>query len=82
MEDLTAVVFIGLAIVAAVKFVKGLVPNINGSWTILLSAVLGLLVALFDTHLGLDNITPAVGIMTGLGASGSITLARNLTSAE
>lgn len=76
--ELSAVAFIGLAIIGATQFLKHLMPNINGAWTIAVSVALGGLVALFDTEMGLDNITLAVGLATGLGASGAVSTARNV----
>lgn len=77
MED--AVVFIGLVIIGVTQAIKLLVPNVNGAVTIGVSVLVGLLVALLDEELGLNDITPALGIMTGLAAPGVITVARNVS---
>lgn len=82
METVSAVVFIGAAIIGTTQFIKFLAPNVNGAWTILVSAVLGALVAVFDTNIGVENITIANGIMIGLGSSGVVTVARNFNTSS
>lgn len=74
-----AVVFIGLVITGVTQAIKYLVTNVNGAVTIAVSALLGLLVSLVDVELGLNDVTPAVGLMTGLAASGVVTVARNVS---
>jgi len=76
METLSAVAFIGTIVVAGTQAVKLLVPQVNGAATILVAAILGLLVAAVDVHIGLNDISLALGVLTGLGASGVVTLRR------
>lgn len=79
METISAVVFIGTSIIAVTQFIKFLAPNVNGAWTILIAAGLGLLVSVIDTSIGVENVNIANGIMIGLSASGVVTVARNFS---
>lgn len=80
MEEVAVegIVFIGVAIIAVTQFIKFLAPNVSGAWTILVSAVVGLLVAMFDTQIGVTDLSIAEGIMAGFSASGVVTVARNI----
>mgnify|MGYP007027866204 CR=1 FL=1 len=78
--DLSSVVFIGLMVTGATQFIKLLAPKVNGAVTIAVATALGGVVALVDTQIGLDNISIALGLATGLSASGAVTLGRNLVS--
>lgn len=70
-----SVVFIGAAIIAATQVLKLLVPAVNGAVTIVVAALLGALVGGIDIHIGLDNISVAQGVLTGLAAVGVHTTA-------
>ncbi len=73
-----ATIFIPLAIIATVQFIKYLAPNVNGAWTILVAVALGALVGVFDTPLGVSDVSVATGIVLGLGAVGITTVANKL----
>lgn len=63
-------IFIVAVIAGITQFVKSLSPNINGSVTILIAMVVGVVVALVDTQIGLPDVSMAQGIMYGLGTAG------------
>lgn len=71
-------VFIGAVIIAVTQAIKFLAPNVSGAITILIAALLGLLVALVDTNIGVVDMTVAQGILTGLAAAGVHTVARQV----
>lgn len=73
-------VLIGAVIIAVVQFIKFFSPTVTGPVTIVVSAVIGVLIALLDTHIGVGDITVAQGLMTGLAASGVITAAAKVNS--
>ena len=73
-----ASLFIGTAVVAVTQFVKSLVPRIQGPATILLAAIVGLLVAVIDTHIGVQDISIATGILAGLSGAGIVTVAQKV----
>lgn len=73
-----AAVFLGAVIIAATQFVKFLAPNVNGAWTVLVAAGLGLLLALVDKEIGVTDITVAQGILLGLAAVGVHSTARQI----
>lgn len=70
MELVQASLFIPLLIVAATQIVKMFVPKVNGAITIIVALVLGVVVALLDTHIGIADITIAQGIIFALEAVG------------
>jgi hypothetical protein len=73
-----SVVFIGAVIIAVTAAIKDLAPKVSGWVTIFIAALLGLLVALLDTHIGIADISVAQGILTGLSAAGVHTVARQI----
>lgn len=64
--------FIGAVIAGITQFVKLIAPKVNGALTIAVAALVGVLVALLDTEVGVVDITVAQGIMIALGAVGVI----------
>lgn len=70
--------FIGAVIIAATQFVKSLVPEVNGAITIGIAVVVGIVVALLDTQIGVVNISVAQGILIALAAVGVHTTARQI----
>lgn len=75
-----SVVFIGTVIVAVVELIKYYVPKVTGPFTIAVAALVGLVVALLDTHIGVVDITPAQGILTGLSAAGVVAVAAKINT--
>lgn len=79
MDAVTGVVFIGAVIVGVTQFFKLLGgKNYWGAAVIVAAVVIGILVALFDTHIGVQDITVAQGVMIALGASGTVTVAEKI----
>jgi len=74
MELVQASFFIPLLIVAVVEMVKMAFKQVNGWLTIVVAFVVGILVALVDTHIGVQDITVAQGIVYALGAIGISTV--------
>lgn len=70
-----AAIFIPLMIVAVTQMVKMFVPAISGGWTLIVAFVVGALIALFDTTIGVVNITVAQGLLLALEAVGISTVA-------
>jgi hypothetical protein len=70
-----AALFIPLIIVALTQILKMALPQITGFVTILVAFVVGLVVALVDTSIGVTDITIAQGLVLALGAIGISTLA-------
>lgn len=70
-----AIVFIPLIIVAITQMIKMLFPQINGFLTIAVAFVVGVLVAVVDTNIGVQDITIAQGLVYALGAIGITTVA-------
>ncbi len=66
--------FIGLVIISITQMVKMALPRVTGWITILVAFVVGVLVAVFDAHIGLADITIAQGIQSALAAIGGTTL--------
>ena len=67
--------FIMLLIVAVTQIVKMFFPQINGKLTVALAIVVGVLVALVDVPIGVEDISIATGIQLSLGAVGISALA-------
>lgn len=73
METVQASLFIPLLIVAVVQLVKMALPTVKGWFTVIVALVVGIVVALIDTNIGVQNITVAQGIVYALGAIGITT---------
>ena len=78
MEPVSTVAFIGLAIIAVTEAIKQVAPGVNGAVTIVVSVLVGIVIALIDGLLGLPDITIAEGIMAALSASGVVTVAKKV----
>lgn len=68
-------IFIGLIVVAVTQAIKYVAPQVSGIITMLVACVVGALVAVVDTNIGVVDITVAQGIMIALGGVGAHTLA-------
>lgn len=68
-------VFIGAVIIAATQAVKYVAPKVNGVVTIIVAALIGALVGLIDTNIGVVNVSVAQGVMIALAAVGVTTVA-------
>lgn len=73
-----SVLFIGTIIIAITEAIRLLVPKVNGAVTIGVAVLVGLVVALVDTQIGIADITVAQGILTGLSAAGVTTLVKKV----
>lgn len=79
MEALSSVVIVGLIVVGVVDAVKDLSPRVHGFITVVVAALVGLLWAVVDGHLGfVPDLTIAQGISAGLVASGAAGLAKKV----
>lgn len=76
MELVSATLFVPFLIIAATQVIKMFVPKVNGGVTILVALVLGVLVALVDTHIGVTDISIAVGLVLA-GAAVGISVTAN-----
>lgn len=70
MELVDATVFLPLVIVAATQMVKMAVPKLPAWVTIAVAFLLGIVVALVDTAIGIKDISIANGILVALTAIG------------
>lgn len=70
MELVQASLFIPLLIVAVTQLVKMALPTVTGWFTVVVALLVGIGVALVDTHIGVQDITVAQGIVYALGAIG------------
>jgi type III secretory pathway component EscS len=75
-----SVLFIGAIIIAVTQALKILWPKvITGAVTIIVALIVGIAVALLDTHIGVQDITVAQGILIALAAVGVHTTASKNT---
>lgn len=73
------VVFIGAAIVGLTQLVKLLSEkNWKSAVTIGLAVLVGIIVALVDTEIGVVDLTVAQGIMAAFAAAGVVTTAQKI----
>lgn len=75
MELVQAALFIPLLILAVTQLIKMAVPAVKGWVTIVVAFVIGVVVALLDTHIGVADISIAQGLVFALGAIGLSTVA-------
>lgn len=74
MELVQASLFIPLLIVAITQLIKMALPAVVGWLTVIVALLVGIVVALIDTNIGVQNITIAQGIVYALGAIGITTV--------
>lgn len=67
---MTEIAFIGLIIIAITQAIKTWIPQVSGGITILVAIIVGVVVALLDTHIGLADISVVNGVTIALGAVG------------
>lgn len=73
METITGIVFIGTVIAGITQFIKLATPEwFSGKYTIVVAVLVGIIVALVDTHIGVQDISVASGIMIALGTTGTV----------
>lgn len=73
-----SVVLIGAVIIAITQAVKFVAPKVSGAITIIVAVLVGILVALLDTHIGVADITVAQGIIIALASVGVHTTAKQI----
>ena len=78
METITGALFVGTVVIAVTEFIKHLNPNVKGALTIAIAAAVGLVVALVDVQIGVENLSVAQGILTGLSAAGIVAVAQKI----
>lgn len=71
-------IFIGAAIIAVTEAIKDVAPKVHGWVSVAVAALIGLLVAAFDAELGIASLTLAEGILAGLAAAGTVTVAKKV----
>jgi hypothetical protein len=74
MELVQASLFIPLLIVAITQLVKMAVPTVVGWLTVVVALLVGIVVALVDVNIGVQDITVAQGVVYALGAIGLSTV--------
>jgi hypothetical protein len=67
MNQVSAGIIIPLLIIAITQIIKMFVPRVNGAVTIVVALIIGVLIALLDTHIGVADITIAQGLVLALG---------------
>lgn len=73
--EIDAIVFIGAVIAGATQVIKLALPSrVTGLVTPLVAVALGALVAVFDTSLGVTEITLAQGLMASFGTVGVVSV--------
>lgn len=70
-----AAIFIPFVIVAVTQVVKMALPQVTGYVTVLLALALGVVVALVDTSIGVENVSVAQGLVLAGSAVGISALA-------
>jgi hypothetical protein len=71
--EVNAVLFIGTLIAGITQFIKAVFPKvISGEYTIVVALVVGILVAIIDTQIGVPDVTIAQGLMIAFGAVGVV----------
>lgn len=72
-------VFIGAVIVGITQFIKlARDKNYAGALVIVFAVLVGFVVSLVDTEIGIANISVAQGILLGLAAPGVVTVAEKI----
>lgn len=75
MDLVEASLFVPLIIVAITELIKKLWPSVVGWLTIIMALAVGGLIGVFDTYIGVSDISPAQGVVYALGAIGLNVLA-------
>lgn len=70
-----AAIFIPLIIIAITQMIKMALPQVTGFVTIIIAFVVGLIVALVDSSIGVTDITIAQGLVLALSAVGITAIA-------
>lgn len=71
-------IFIGAVIIAVTQAVKLVAPKVNGAVTIGVAVLIGVLIALLDTEIGVVDISVAQGVLIALASVGTYQTARQI----
>lgn len=72
--------FLGIVILAVTQLIKMANPNVQGWLTIIVAFAVGLVIALVDTFIGVQDMSIAQGIMGALTAIGIASTAKKSAS--
>ena len=71
--------FIGAIVISITEFIKRITDkDYRGALLIVLAAIVGAIVGLLDTHIGVIDISVAQGVLTGLAAAGAYRVSQNI----
>lgn len=73
-----ATVFIVAVIAGITQLIKLLSPKVSGATTIMVAVLVGLVVAVVDTAIGVQDISIAQGIMAGFASAGTVAVVENI----
>lgn len=73
-----ATVFIGAVVAGVTELIRYLSPQVKGALTIAVAVLVGILVALIDTQIGIKDITIAQGVSIGLATAGVVATAKRV----
>lgn len=73
-----ATLFFGAVLVGITEAIRLLFPKVNGAVTIAVAVLVGVLIALVDTHIGVSDISLAQGILLGFGSAGTVAVAKKV----
>jgi len=73
-----ATIFIGAVIAGVTEAIRALSPKVKGAVTVAVAVLVGVLVALVDTQVGVKDITLAQGIVIALGTVGVVGTAKKI----
>lgn len=75
---LGATLFYGAVIAGITEMIRLSVPKVNGAFTIAVAVGVGILLALADNSIGVQNISVAQGILLGFGTAGTVGTAKRI----
>lgn len=64
--------FVGAVVAGVTEFIRLLSPKVQGPVTVAVAALVGVLVALVDTQVGVADVTIAQGLVIGLATAGVV----------
>lgn len=68
--------FLGVVIAAITQLIKQAVPSVHDWLTVIVAFIVGVVIALVDTHIGVQDMTIAEGIIGSLTAIGYASIAK------
>lgn len=73
-----AAVFIGAVIAGITEIFRHLSPQVNGAVTVGVAVLVGIVIALLDTEIGVADVTVAQGVLLGLATAGVVGTAKKI----